>query len=1116
MKDKLYFGESREFQEPLDDTQITDFIRANLDQRSAQGLTERIADGGEWWELARDPRILIALCRLAASNPHFSKLPNTELLIILSRSLRTGGPGSSEADSPAQLALEALADEMLREDGDTLDGQQCLEIIGEAAGPESSEGDANDVLKDLLHSGMLLAGEDGRVARFRSPLLQHFFAALSLQRSLQGGTSLRSWLPSYPWSHRLERTLAFAYAMAGHRVGFLRDVLESANVEDVVLATASFLASQENEELAREFLRVDPLNYDLIHEFGRAFRQLRRMDLARGALEAAAKLEPDRALIHQELADVLVELGDLARAGSQYQVAARLCGNEISYHLGMARIFSHESKWPAARAELISAERSLRAAEAEVHHHLAHVCEGEGELEDALSHCQAAIEMNPSPHYWLHLGRLNRRKGRLRPAQEALGRCVELETDSYEAHRELGLIHESIEEFDRAVDELKQAILARGHAEAYADLGRVYRKMGLLARAQTELWRAIRLDPTHTEAHVELGAVYEGLCDLERALEIYRRAGQLSPRQAEPHERMGRVLRLLGSSAEAEIEIRAAAGLNPSRADLFALLGELMMEQGHHARALAEYRRAVELAPGDAAYRHHVGVMHSRLGEYGAAVQALSEALGLAYPDPDQAKAFSGGDPSSDLSPAETHFELGIALEMQGECDRALKHYRSASDLKPEVEPYWTRQGQHCLTQRRHQEAVAAFERSVLLKPHDASLLAQLGQAREGTGHSDLALQAYERAIARMGAAGQGLESATPYVRSSLILVERGRAQEAKKLLCNALDLFPRCAEAHYYLGLLLLDEGSLDQALLNCLAAVESDSGNARFKVALGRCFSARGSSNEATTQLRRAVALAPDLAEAHYHLARIYLDNGLQNDALASASQASMLDGSNPEYARFAGHVAGQQGDTQLALSLLEEAVRRSPDDHRMHRERATALELVGKRKEALDEYRRSLQLSPDNADYEFDVGRLNLLLGRCQDAVESLLRVVARHPNHGKAQGLLGEALVKLGHYEAALDRFELSARLQPDAPASWQGKGTCLASLGRLDDAAHALRRAGMLEGPDFAAREELAAVLPRLGLLEEAHEVLLDVVHGSGLTPRRAGALSDLCCALGRY
>lgn len=151
----------------------------------------------------------------------------------------------------------------------------------------------------------------------------------------------------------------------------------------------------------------------------------------------------------------------------------------------------------------------------------------------------------------------------------------------------------------------------------------------------------------------------------------------------------------------------------------------------------------------------------------------------------------------------------------------------------------------------------------------------------------------------------------------------RGRPQEARPLLEQALRLDPKLALAHQNLGLMQLSGGQRGEALASFSQAVELDPRNAltrylRAYLSFGQ-RNVRAGDAQIEDDLRQAIALDSDFAPS-YGLLAVYLAASDENltEALAMAQKGVSLEPGNALYALSLAQVLarmGRFGDAETA---------------------------------------------------------------------------------------------------------------------------------------------------------------------------------------------------------
>ncbi len=165
---------------------------------------------------------------------------------------------------------------------------------------------------------------------------------------------------------------------------------------------------------------------------------------------------------------------------------------------------------------------------------------------------------------------------------------------------------------------------------------------------------------------------------------------------------------------------------------------------------------------------------------------------------------------------------------------------------------------------------------------------------------------------------------------------------------------------------------------------------------------------------------------------------------------------------------------------LTLWREVTILRPEHARGYYNYGLELGKAGRRREAIEQYRKSIRLKPD---YALAYNNLAVALseeGEYYRAVSRYGQAIRIKPHYWEARYNLGIALTQLGRYREALTSFEESLRLQPGfAPAYFQA-GEALRELGRHREAAAYYRKALELNPGFLPAIRERAAEAGQTG------------------------------------
>ena len=258
-----------------------------------------------------------------------------------------------------------------------------------------------------------------------------------------------------------------------------------------------------------------------------------------------------------------------------------------------------------------------------------------------------------------------------------------------------------------------------------------------------------------------------------------------------------------------------------------------------------------------------------------------------------------------------------------------------------------------------------------------------------------------------------------------------------------------------YIRGLVLERQGtkeSLERAADLLSRAVEVDQSFGLAHLALGSVLEGQRNRWKATGEFRKAIQVAPDLAEAYKRLADAQLQSPrrLFDQAIQSYTKAIELE---PGYAEaYVG-----LGDARQAKGQFDDAIR---------------------------EYNRALAIDPDNAPVYFNLGKIYFAeKNEYHEAVAAYRRSIELDPTYIEAHLALADILEEKGLYEEAVARYRTALTLQPDHAEAYYGLAIALENVDRKQ-AVNAWERYIRLAADNPAHKEWLEIAKKHLRKLRE--------------------------------
>jgi tetratricopeptide (TPR) repeat protein len=336
-------------------------------------------------------------------------------------------------------------------------------------------------------------------------------------------------------------------------------------------------------------------------------------------------------------------------------------------------------------------------------------------------------------------------------------------------------------------------------------LGQALMEEGRVAAALASARRALAVNPDDAAALCLLGSIAGRQGRPVVALRCYRAAARLVPNAAEPRLGMGRALEDLRQAGPAIGCYRLAAKLRPQDGGTRVALANALRRWGAIAEAAATYRDAIGLGADNGSVWANLGATLQGLGRFGEAEGAYVEAL------------------RREPGHAETCNNLGLLLHAQG----------------------------------RHEEARARFRSALVLDPCHVPALVNLGLGDSALGDLAGAERWQRRAIAREPGRAEAWNNLGNACKT------QGRWAEAEHCWKRALALHPGFADALGNLGADLSDREAFSPAVAQVRRAIRLMPGHAPLHAVLAYALHGAQSPVEADVACRKALALAPSLAD-------------------------------------------------------------------------------------------------------------------------------------------------------------------------------------------------------------------------------------------------------------
>ncbi len=172
--------------------------------------------------------------------------------------------------------------------------------------------------------------------------------------------------------------------------------------------------------------------------------------------------------------------------------------------------------------------------------------------------------------------------------------------------------------------------------------------------------------------------------------------------------------------------------------------------------------------------------------------------------------------------------------------------------------------------------------------------------------------------------------------------------------------------------------------------------------------------------------------------------------------------------------------------------------------------ALVARGRFNEAIENYRKAIQIKPNFCDALNNLGNALAAQGRFDEAIENYRKAIQINPNFCEALNNLGNALAAQGRFDEAIKNYRKAIQIKPNYCEALNNLGNALAAEGRFDEAIEHYRKAIQIKPNYCDAQYKLGKALAAEGRFDEAIEHYHQAIQ---IKPNYANALNNLAWVL---
>jgi tetratricopeptide (TPR) repeat protein len=475
-----------------------------------------------------------------------------------------------------------------------------------------------------------------------------------------------------------------------------------------------------------------------------------------------------------------------------------------------------------------------------------------------------------------------------------------------------------------------------------------------------------------------------------------------------------------------------------------------LLNEKRYAEAFEEFRQVEQLDPRIPQGQSGQGIALALMGRREEAIKALRKALEI--------------DPTFWVA----RRQLGIVLWSQGLKAEARDQLQQVSQLIPNDPPVIVLLGQYEFEHQNYLQALTYFSKAPGPVEQDAQLSLMKAQALLKTSQKDEARKVLSALAARTGLSPEqrfrvawGLGEAELYKPS----IEAFRSLPAD---------YPDPFSRDYGLALAYFEDKRFSKCIETLKSLEARNIARPELFSLLGVAEEKVGETKEAYDAFRQGILANPNDAQNYLNLATL----------------------------------ASQHLNYDLAAQILSQAIERIPSDHELYLSRGIAYTLKAKFPEAVEDYRRAINLAPNDAGNHIALGLCQLETGDLEGALQAFQQAGDLGSKAPEAYYFLAEALIQKGvepgtpSFERASQAIDKALSLDSNLPYAYLDRAKLALRADATDQAIADLERAQALDPKSRSIAYVLAQAYQRKGETAKAEALFASVKESSETEARQ--------------
>lgn len=386
--------------------------------------------------------------------------------------------------------------------------------------------------------------------------------------------------------------------------------------------------------------------------------------------------------------------------------------------------------------------------------------------------------------------------------------------------------------------------------------------------------------------------------------------------------------------------------------------------------------------------------------------------------------------------------------------EEAITYYDKVLEIKPEDAVAYSNKAYALNKLKRYSEALDNANTAIKIDPYMAHAFKNKAEALLGLELYQECLSACEEAL------GIFVFLTDVYIIKMKLYTRVGQFDEALDVFNKAMDNGIKDARLYVQKANVLRLTQKYDEAINLCDQAIELNEKEKDVYYFKGLCYYNKEKYKEAIECFETAIQRNDNISGSYYYKILSLLNSQQQKEALIDLGNA-----------------------ISLRLENLD----------RFYELKGDVFAYQNKYNEAIEEYKRAIEINPTNPGYHYLVGFNLNNLSLYNEALEYLNKAIDLDPSFPNYYICKSHSLFSLGNYKECIEECDKALNIETDYVPALRNKAWGLYRLGKLDEAAQFCQNALKLDGDNVNLLYLKLNILKQKGMTQEAL-IVCDRIH----------------------